>query len=616
MDKKTITGFVLMGIVLLVFTWLGRPSQEEMARQKQIQDSIAALKEPSRAAALPSTQTNTVLPPALSDSAKLALATQQYGDLAAATQGQEQIVTLRNDSVVVSISTRGGFVVGTELLQFKDYEGKSVKMIRPESSKFSYTFVTANNRVISTSDLYFRPEQIAPNQLRMSLQAANGQTLSFLYTLKEKYMLDVKLESNGFSSIVAANAPYLDFHISLPVYQNEKSFSTEARYSGIAYEHSDGDVEKLSTSKEETENINGSIKWVAFRDMFFSTVLYSPSGLERATLKSFPANEKSGKVKDFQAVLSLPFPQEATPTSLLLYLGPNDYNVLKAIDKEIDADTSLTKIVDMGDWFRFINVWLVIPIFTLLEKVFSNYGLIIFLLTLIIKLLLMPFTYKSYLSTAKMKVLRPQVEEINAKYPGDDKMMERQRATMELYRRAGVSTMGGCLPMLLQMPFLVAMYQYFPTSINLRGESFLWAKDLSTYDDVIHLGFNIPFIGDHISLFCLLMTITQIVYMKISQANTPQAMPAMKMMPYFMAIMLFVFLNQNSAGLSYYYFLSMLITIVQTMLFRWSVNEDKILAQLEENKKKPLKKSKFMLRLEELQKQQAELQKQQAKRKK
>lgn len=611
MDKNTIVGFVLMGLVLFLFTWLGRPSQEEIALRQRQQDSIARMhKEADSLARV--TPASTTADETENDSVRALAAVRTYGELAAATRGVERTVTLENDSVSIELSTKGGTVISSTLKTFSDYQGNPVRLIRKGESDIFYTFVTASNRIVSTKDLYFVPEQLSPEQLRMTVSADDGASLSILYTLRDKYMLEMTVESKGFEKVLAANAPYLDVHLSLPAYRNEKSYKSESTYSGIAYEYADGSVKKMSTRKAETENVSGKLKWIACRNMFFSTLFYSPQGLDGAQLKSEPREEKSGKVKHYEAVFTLPLGTPGSETTLAMYTGPNDYTLLKSIDKELADNTSLSKIVDMGDWFRFINVWLVIPIFNFLEKVFSNYGIIILLLTLIIKLALMPFTYKSYLSTAKMKVLRPQVEAINEKYKGEDKMMERQRATMELYRRAGVNTLGGCLPMLLQMPFLVAMYQYFPTSINLRGESFLWARDLSSYDDVIRLGVDVPLIGDHISLFCLLMTITQIVYMKISQANTPQAMPGMKMMPYFMAVMLFVFLNQNASGLSYYYLLSMLITIVQTLVFRWAIDDQKLLAKLEANKKKPLKKSKFMIRLEEMQKQQAELQRKQA----
>ncbi|SPY34700.1 Oxa1Ec [Porphyromonas cangingivalis] len=615
MDRNTIIGFVLMGAVLVLFTWLGRPSEEQLAEQQRYNDSIAAVQQKKEAEATLIAETApTTLPlTEMSDSALIAERMRVFGDLAQATSGTEETLTLENDSISISLSTKGGMIVSSELKKYKDYRGENVRLIREGEAEFNYTFITNTNRIINTKDLFFSPQRVDDKTIRMSLITENGRELAFVYRLTDRYRVNVQVENKGFEQVIASNAFYLDGQIKLPIYQNEKSRKTESNYSGLAYEHSSGDVEKLNTGKDVKEDISGSVKWIAFRDMFFSTIVYSDLGLESVSLNSkLNSDENHLKMLESKFVLPLGKTGEAQPM-LTMYLGPNDYSLLKSIDADMGRDTQFAKIVDMGDWFRFINIWLVIPVFNFLETMFSNYGLIIFLLTLFIKLLLSPFTYKSFIAQAKMRVLRPQVEEINKKYPGDDNMMQRQRATMELYKRAGASSLGGCLPMLLQMPFLIAMYQYFPTSINLRGESFLWASDLSTYDDIIHLPFEIPFIGSHISLFCLLMTITQVIYMKISQANQPDApgMQAMKLMPYMMSIMLFVFLNQNASGLSYYYLLSMLISIAQTGVFRLAINEKKLLAQMEENKKKPMKKSKFMQRLEEMQKQQMELQKQQ-----
>lgn len=615
MDRNTIIGFVLMGAVLVLFTWLGRPSEEQLAEQQRYNDSIAAVQQKKEAEAtlIAETAPTTLPHTEMSDSALIAERMRVFGDLAQATSGTEETLTLENDSISISLSTKGGMIVSSELKKYKDYRGENVRLIREGEAEFNYTFITNTNRIINTKDLFFSPQRVDDKTIRMSLITENGRELAFVYRLTDRYRVNVQVENKGFEQVIASNAFYLDGQIKLPIYQNEKSRKTESNYSGLAYEHSSGDVEKLNTGKDVKEDISGSVKWIAFRDMFFSTIVYSDLGLESVSLNSkLNSDENHLKMLESKFVLPLGKTGEAQPM-LTMYLGPNDYSLLKSIDADMGRDTQFAKIVDMGDWFRFINIWLVIPVFNFLETMFSNYGLIIFLLTLFIKLLLSPFTYKSFIAQAKMRVLRPQVEEINKKYPGDDNMMQRQRATMELYKRAGASSLGGCLPMLLQMPFLIAMYQYFPTSINLRGESFLWASDLSTYDDIIHLPFEIPFIGSHISLFCLLMTITQVIYMKISQANQPDApgMQAMKLMPYMMSIMLFVFLNQNASGLSYYYLLSMLISIAQTGVFRLAINEKKLLAQMEENKKKPMKKSKFMQRLEEMQKQQMELQKQQ-----
>lgn len=440
--------------------------------------------------------------------------------------------------------------------------------------------------------------------------ATNGSSLTLVYTLLPKYLIDVTIAGTGdFKSVMAPNSPFLDADMSLSIYKNEKSEQAEQRYSGIAYEFTDGDVDKLNTGKSEDKELTNEVKWVAFRDMFFSTIVYSRSRLGTLAASQEVIKGDPQKLKEMEAKFVLPF-DGTQPISLQIYNGPNDHSLLKSLDKDLGDKTHLTEVIDMGKWFRFITVWVVLPVFNFLEKYITNYGLIIILLTLIIKLILAPFTYKSFKSQAKMRVIKPLVDEINAKYPGEDKMMERNKATMQLYQNAGVNVMGGCLPMLLQMPILIAMYQYFPTSLNLRGESFLWAQDLSTYDDVIRWGADIPMIGDHISLFCLLMTVTQIIYMRLTQSGTAggdqQSACMMKAMPIFMSVFLFFFLNNNASGLSLYYFASLLISILQTKAFQWAIDEKKLFAQLQENAKKPKKKkqSGFMERLERAQKEQ------------
>lgn len=616
-----------MGLVLVVFSWLGRPSKEQLEAIQRYNDSIAlvheqqALAEETARAVQSQGATNfddaalATLSEAERDSVLQVRQRQTYGEMSQATKGTEEHFVLQNDSIAYTFSTKGGFLVGSELKTYEDYLGDPIRLIREDDADFAFSFVTASNRVIDTRDLYFRAEQISPTQLKMTTMSDDGHKLSFVYELKDKYMLNLRIESEGFHNVIAQNAPYLDVKMAMPIYQNEKSIKTEQRYSGISYELSDGDVEKLSVNKSVSKAIGGNMKWFAFRDMFFSTIVYSPQNLASVELTSDVLSGDGGMLKHMQSIFSLPIDDRTTgPLQISIYTGPNDYKILHALDKELGQNTHFSQVVDMGGWLRFINIWIIQPVFNFLERFISNYGVIILLLTIFIKLLLTPFTYKSFQSQAKMRVLKPQVDAISEKYPGEENMMKRQQETMNLYQRAGVNTMGGCLPMLLQMPILIAMYRYFPTSINLRGESFLWAQDLSTYDDVIRFGFNVPFVGEHISLFCLLMTVTQVAYMKYTQASSGQEqMPGMKWMPWIMAFMLFTFLNQNAAALSYYYLLSMLISILQTQIFKWSLNEEKVLAQLEANKKKPKKKSKFMQRLEEAQKEQERLLKEQRK---
>ena len=406
--------------------------------------------------------------------------------------------------------------------------------------------------------------------------------------------------------------------------QQEQSWKFEGQYSGIYYHFPKGDVERLETSSESTEEIKESLQWVAFKDKYFSSVLINQrTGFQNNKLTLQAEKEGSGYVRSCSLAASFPMSvkEEVTQVPLTFIFGPNDYELLQRYDAELsqnDAPLQLDHLVYLGmSVFRWINKYLIIPIVTFLSGFLSNWGIIILLMTLIIKMLLWPFTHKSYLSQAKMRVLKPQIDEINAKYPGKDQeaMMKRQTETMNLYRSAGASPMSGCLPMLLQMPFLIALYMYFPTSILLRGQSFLWAEDLSTYDAIISWDFNIPlissFLGNHLSLFCVLMTVTNVIYTRYTMSQSPssaEGMAGMKMMPYIMSIMFFFIFNQNASALSYYYFVSTLITILQYLAFRWTLNEEKLLHELEENKKKPRKKSKWMQRLEEAQRLQQEQQ--------
>ena len=622
MDKNTIIGLVLMGVVLVVFSILGRPSQEELELRQRYADSVALAAQAKERAmtdsldriatedSLRRSATLAQYTPAERDSILTAQASETFGPFAPSAHGREQTFTIANDSLSVTLSTKGGKPIASEILGYDDYQGVPIQLIRPEDSRFSLTLFTSGNRVVRTEDLYFVGEQVSPTQVKMSAMATNGSSLTLVYTLRPKYLIDVTIAGTGdFKSVMAPNSPFLDADISLPVYRNEKSEQAEQRYSGMAYEFTDGDVDKLNTGKSEDKELTNEVKWVAFRDMFFSTIVYSRTRLGSLAVSQEMVKGDPGKLKEMEAKFVLPFDGKQ-PISLQIYSGPNDHALLKSLDKSLGDKTHLTEVIDMGRWFRFITVWVVLPVFNFLEKYISNYGLIIIILTLIIKLILAPFTFKSFKSQAKMRAIKPLVDEINAKYPGEDKMMERNKATMQLYQNAGVNVMGGCLPMLLQMPILIAMYQYFPTSLNLRGESFLWAQDLSTYDDVIRWGADIPMIGDHISLFCLLMTVTQIIYMRLTQSGTAggdqQSACMMKAMPIFMSVFLFFFLNNNASGLSLYYFASLLISILQTKAFQWSIDEQKLFAQLQENAKKPKKKKKsgFIERLEKAQKEQ------------
>jgi len=384
----------------------------------------------------------------------------------------------------------------------------------------------------------------------------------------------------------------------------EKGPDFERQRAGIYFMFDQAEVDDIKAMSSDTEKLSTKVKWVAFKDQFFSSVFIAKDNFLSGEVTTEAPEEKTDRlIMNASAVVNVPFTGNDN-LDFQFYFGPNDFKALKPYDEEY----KLRELVYLGWGFlRYINLG-VIEVFHFFEGFISNYGLIILLLTILIKLLLFPLTYKSYVSTAKMKVLKPQIEEINNRIP-KDKAMERQQATMALYKKAGVNPMGGCLLMLLQMPILFAMFQFFPASIELRQESFLWATDLSSYDSIFTLPWDIPFYGDHVSLFCLLMSITNIVYTKINQEMTQstQQMPGMKGMMYMMPVMFLFFFNNYASGLSYYYFISTLITIGQTLLIRRFVDEKALLLKLNANKKKPTKKSKFQQRLEDMQKQQKQV---------
>lgn len=631
LDKNTIIGFILIGVVLFLFTWLNRPTQEAIEAQQHYRDSLAleqarveALNRPAK-----ETQLNApVIPEGLSDSVRTELLRQNFSDFAVAAEGTEEFVTLENDKIEVKISSKGGKLSYARLKEYTTWDKQPLVLFDgADESDFGITMISANQRVVNTSDLYFTPIPSADGRsVVMRLAIDKGRYMDFIYTLEpDNYMLRYTIESAGLNGILAPSTHSLDFTWRQKTRKLEHGRKYEDQYTGLYYKYAADDVDKLSESKEDSKQIANRLKWIGYKNKYFATVLIADEAFTATTLESRLLTD-TAHLKEFKTTTSVDFDLTARKSiGFRYFIGPNKYHLLSEYDDGVakDHELSLDELVPMGyKWVRPINKYFVMPIFDFLSRYIANYGLIIFLLTLIVKFVLFPLTYKSYLSTAKMRVLRPQVEELKTKYPKKEQAMELQRATMELYNRAGASPMSGCLPMLLQLPILIALYGLFPTSIELRQQSFLWAKDLSTFDAVFSWNANIPlitsFMGNHISLFCLLMTIVQIIYSKINMnmSNTgQQQMPGMAMMTYMMPVMLFFMFNQASAGLSYYFLISTLITILQTISIRFMVNEEKLLAKLEENKKKPRKRAGWMERMAEMQrKQQAELERQQKQR--
>ena len=615
MDKKTIIGFLLMAVVLFGYTWYMQPSAEQKAAMQRYQDSLlqvenARLAEINQVESLPIDTTVE-----LTVDEHTAQLRSEYVDFAPFAEGEEQTLTLSNPQVSLTFSTLGGRLSQAVLNEYSTYDSLPLMLFNEANNDYGFIFKT-QGRTISTADLYFVPELSADKRtLAMKLPFENGRTFEVRYTLPEEgYMLDMKIYQNGMEKILPRNTVDLDMYWTQKLRRQERGRMFEERNSALYYKFVGSDVERLSETEDEHESLSTGLKWIGFKNQFFSSVLIADHKFNGARLESTVLPEDNVYLKNYKAETTVDYdPTSAEVPSFRFFLGPNLYPLLKSYDKGLDSDDKLQlpKLIPLGyKFFRWINTGIIIPIFTFLGKFFTNYGVIILLMTIIIKAVLMPLTFKSYMSSARMRVLKPQIEEINAKYPGQDKALDRQRATMELYRNAGVNPMSGCLPLLLQMPILLAMFAFFPSSIELRQQSFLWADDLSSYDAIFswdaYIPIITPYFGNHISLFCLLMTITNILYTKINMDSTGggQQMPGMKFMMYLMPLMFLFIFNNYASGLSYYYFVSLLITIIQTYIFRKCINEEKVLAKLKENQKKPRKKSGFLARLEEAQRQQ------------
>lgn len=524
--------------------------------------------------------------------------------------GEDEYYTLENDMMVLKIAARGGKAYSVTLKNYKTFDDRPIVLFDGDSTVFGYKFFTVDNKPVRTDELYFKPVDYAgtvyasgaPASLVMRLETSNGATIDYVYTMQpDEYMVAFETRFNQLSSVIPSNVTsiVLDWKMYIP--QQEKGKQNESMYTGLRYKAYQEGVDGLGGNRMqrqkkgvETENLLKT-EWIAYKDQFFSSVLLSDDFFLNAAISSSSMDPTSSYIRYFESEIGVPFIWgDNTSVKMSFYFGPNSFTLLKKYDKKLEELVFLGRNIIRG-----INQFVIIPIFNLLAGVISNYGIIILILTLLIKLVLFPLTHKSFISQAKMRVMKPMVDEISKKYPKKEDALKKQQATMDLYKKAGVSPMGGCLPMMLQMPILFAMFRFFPTSIELRQESFLWAKDLSTYDSILDLPFTIPMYGDHVSLFTLLMTVSTIISTRLSNPSGGQEqMPGMKTMMYMMPVMFMLILNNFSSGLTYYYFLANLITIIQTQVSRRFVSEAEILKKMEENKKKPVKKSKWQQRLE------------------
>lgn len=632
MDKNSVIGIFLIFGVLVLFTIINRPSEEEILEAKRKRDSIALVeKKQERLLQLQEEksfdQEITNLPDSVDTETLLKQKSDQLGVFGRAAVGEEQFYTVENNLFKITFTNKGGRIYSIELKEYKTYKSLPVILFDGPDTKFGLNFF-AQNRSINTDLLFFAPqfseEKITVNgpevrkgnegrvkynenhpgnskRIGFRLEVEPGKFLEYIYTIEHNsYLIDLDMKFVELDQYIASNQAYINFTWSFDVPRQERiSRFGEDRYTNIVYKFFENDVDNLPQAKSGEKNLSTRIKWIGFKQLFFNSSIISKDFFPNAYVKSERFDNNDEYLANFLSEIAFPYEgKDSESIGLQFYFGPNHYQTLNQFDIELERLVYLGYLI-----VRPVNKYLIIPVFNFLRKFISNFGIIILLLTIFIKTILFPFTYKSYISQAKMRALKPEMDQINKKY-GDDKPMEKQQATMALYKRAGVNPMGGCLPMLLQFPILVAMFFFFPTSIELRQQSFLWVDDLSTYDSILDLPFSIPLYGDHVSLFCLLMTITTIISTRLNQqATSPQGMPGMKMMMYMMPIMFLFILNNYSAGLSYYYFLANLITIGQTYIIRSFVDEKKIRAQLQVNKKKPLKKSKFQKRLEDMAKQ-------------
>lgn len=617
MDRNTVIGLVLIFLIMIGFGYLTQPSKEEREAYQRRADSIARVQEAERQKRLAEEQAKALL----SDSVKKQQAIAQYGLFSGAASGDNRFITLENDLMRITLSSKGGRIYSVELKKFKTYSGEPLVLFNGDENNFGLQF-WGDNVAVKTSDLFFVP--LTPDSIitanadsvsvTLRLAAADSAYIDYIYTIRPgSYMLGFDIRFSGLEKNIGNRLGYIDLVWDSKLLRLEKGLESERNYTTIAYQFLTGDYEEFNPrSKENQKELNNKLKWVDFKHQFFSSIILANDHFVNADLKA--ENTDDGKhVKQFNARLALPFQNKDNETiGLKFYFGPNHYKTLKSYS------IGFEKVVPLGrNIIRWINKYLVINVFDFLSRFISNYGLIILLLTIFIKLIISPLTYKSYLSSAKMRVLKPQVDEINAKYPKQEDAMKKQQAIMALYKKVGVNPMGGCIPILIQFPILIAMFRFFPASFELRQQSFLWADDLSSYDSILNLPFNIPWYGDHISLFTLLMAVSLFITSKMNtdqMGDTNTQMPGMKfMMTWMMPIMLLLWFNNSSAGLSYYYLLSNVISIGQTYMFRRFVDDQAILAKLHENAKKPVTKSKWQQKLEEIAKQQEQLKKKKGK---
>ena len=639
MDKKSIIGIAVVAVLFLGFAYFNSQQQKEYQEQKAAYeayvDSVAAAARAAAPIADSVASGNGVQAEAAAAEVAAAVRERQVEtlgeSLTAAREAEAEEFTVENDVISVLFSTRGGQIKGVTLKDYTKYaprgkRDRKIEMMDPATARFGLSFYLKNglkNVPVNTLDYVFTAQPVAgeadgAKSVVMRLLVAEGAYLEYRYLIynteapERDYLVDFDVRLVNMAPEMA-NQTQIQIDWANTTFQNEKGFQNENMYTTLSYRFpNETSIEELGMSEStKSKNISTQVNWVAFKQQFFSSVFIAPDNVSYANLAFDTAAPESSLLKTFTAQMGLPYTPQTEGYDFAFYFGPNKYSILKKVDDANGADIHLERLVPLG-WgiFGWVNRWCVIPVFDFLRNYIGSFGIIIFILVLLVKLVISPLTYKSYVSMAKMRLVKPQIDELAKKYPKPEDAMKKQQATMELYKKAGINPMGGCIPLLIQMPILIAMFRFFPASIELREQPFLWADDLSSYDSVLNLPFSIPFYGDHVSLFALLMAVSMFGYSYFNYQQTASSQPQMAgmkfMMVYMMPIMMLFWFNSYSSGLCYYYLLSNLFTIGQTLVIRRMVDDDKIHAIMQANaaKKSKGKKSKFQQRYEELMRQQ------------
>ena len=619
MDKNTITGFVLIGLILFGFTWYqSRQYDKQMAYQAQL-DSIAAVE---RAAGMAAESIADSLQASAAEEGAAAPVQGKaaiYKDslLNLASGGEERIVTISNDKIEVAFTTKGAQPYSAKVKEYRNYDSTDLYIFRPGASEMGIGIYAGET--INTKDFYFDVIEATDSSAAFSLQFAGGGSIIQRYALSEgSYMMTNTLTFKDMDNVIPKNATFCDFDWALTIPRMEKGYKNEMQYSKVDY-YFDGEKkpEEIGRGRNASKRIENSLEWFAFQQQFFSAIVRPDSRFSsgQVSVEFHPEDDPQRNLMDCGAKMRSGFQISDNVVMVKdFYLGPNHYQTLKSYGRKYE------KIIPLGGWLvGWFTKFVIIPLFNFLHRFISNFGIIILLMTLFIKIVVLPFSYKSYSSSAKMQAIKPEIDKLNEKYPKEEGALKKQQAMMDIYKRAGINPMGGCLPMLLQFPILWAMFRFFPASIELRQQSFLWADDLSAYDSIIDFGMRIPLIGDHISLFALLMALSMFFYSKISMqgqmsGNDPNTASMRFMSVYMMPIMMFFICNSLSSGLSYYYLLSNLITMLETFIIKkFFVRPEDVLARLKASEGKPQPKSKWQKRLEEAQKMQQQMLKEQNK---